>query len=141
MRRRGGRRSLCRLPICDAPFGVHSIFWKRRLVPELTDGKDRPGPLTAKWDVFEAAFDGPATGNPFIEVSFRAIFSIGSRRVAVPGFYDDDGIYRVRFMPDEEGDWTYVTEANVDALAGHAGSVRCTPAERGFHGPVRVRSE
>ena len=27
-------------------------------------------------------------------------------RVPAPGFYDGDGVYRVRFMPDTEGEWT-----------------------------------
>jgi hypothetical protein len=96
-------------------------------------------PTTAKWDVFEAAFDGPSEGNPFVEVSLNATFSLGHRQVTVSGFYDGDGTYRVRFMPDEEGDWTYRTDANVAALAGRTGTFNCGPPRAGIHGPVAVR--
>lgn len=30
----------------------------------------------------------------------------------VNGFYNGTGIYRVRFMPDETGEWTFVTASN-----------------------------
>ena len=40
----------------------------------------------------------------------------------VPGFYDGDGIYRVRFMPDNEGEWTYRTRSKTAALDGKTGS-------------------
>ena len=53
--------------------------------------------MTAKYDIFEASFAGPASGNPYLEVSFDAVFLQHSREVRVPGFYDGDGTYRVRF--------------------------------------------
>ena len=53
------------------------------------------GSTVAKWDFFEAAFDGPSEGNPFLEIAFDVIFSQNSREVRVPGFYDGDGAYRV----------------------------------------------
>ena len=56
-----------------------------------------------KWGLFEASFEGPSDGNPFLEVAFEAVFAQGNRKVRVPGFYDGDGTYRVRFMPDSEG--------------------------------------
>ena len=58
----------------------------------------------ATWNIFEFEAAGPADGNPFIDVTFAADFSKGSRSVPVPGFYDGDGTYRVRFMPDTEGE-------------------------------------
>jgi Domain of unknown function (DUF5060) len=63
----------------------------------------------AKWDFFEVAFEGPSDGNPFLEIAFDAVFSQHSREVRVPGFYDGDGQYRVRFMPDNEGEWRFTT--------------------------------
>ena len=59
-----------------------------------------------KWGLFEAAFSGPKDGNPFADVTLDAEFSLGARTVPAPGFYDGDGVYRVRFMPDTEGEWT-----------------------------------
>lgn len=57
----------------------------------------------ARWDVFEIELDGPSDGNPFIDVELGATFSDGQRELRVGGFYDGDGTYRIRFMPDIEG--------------------------------------
>ena len=67
-------------------------------------------------------------------------FALDNRRVPAPGFYDGDGVYRVRFMPDTEGEWTYRTRSNVPALDGLSGTFRCGPPSEGNHGPVRVRN-
>jgi hypothetical protein len=74
--------------------------------------------MVGKWDVFEAEFAGPTTGNPFLDVTLEAFFQQKSRVVRVPGFYDGDGIFRVRFMPDNEGEWSFVTKSNVVELDG-----------------------
>ena len=34
-----------------------------------------------------------------------------STKIDVPGFYDGDVVYRVRFMPDNVGEWIYLTGA------------------------------
>jgi hypothetical protein len=92
-----------------------------------------------RWDIFELALDGPMKGNPFVDVSFGAQFVYKHRIVDVDGFYDGDGVYKVRFMPDTEGAWTYTTRGNADVLDGKAGAFDCIPASAGNHGPVRVR--
>jgi hypothetical protein len=94
----------------------------------------------AKWDVFEASFEGPSAGNPYLDVTFEATFSFGSRQVKVPGFYDGDGVYRVRFMPDTEGPWTFTTSSNARDLDGKSGEFSCVSARPGQRGPVRVRN-
>lgn len=94
-----------------------------------------------KWGVFEAAFDGPSGGNPYLDVAFDAVFSQHSREIRVPGFYDGDGVYRVRFMPDNEGDWSFRTRSKTAALDNKAGSFTATKPSTGNHGPVRVRNK
>jgi hypothetical protein len=93
-----------------------------------------------RWDIFELVLNGPAEGNPFIDVTFGAKFAYRHRVVDVDGFYDGDGIYKVRFMPDTEGEWTYTTRSNVPALDGITGDFVCTPPSPGNHGPVRVHN-
>ena len=66
----------------------------------------------AKWDFFEAAFEGPSAGNPYLDVSFEALFYQKSRTVRVPGFYDGEGIFKLRFMPDNEGEWSFTTKSS-----------------------------
>ena len=91
-----------------------------------------------RWGMFEAAFAGPAEGNPFLAVTLDAVFALGNRTVTVPGFYDGDGIWRVRFMPDAEGAWQYRTRANLAALDGCTGGFTCVAPAPGNHGPVQV---
>ncbi len=95
---------------------------------------------TECWDVFEEVFAGPKDGNPFVEVWLKAVFQKDNRRVSVEGFYDGDGTYKVRFMPDEVGTWRFQTDSNVAALKGREGAFTCTAPQKGNHGPVSVRN-
>ena len=91
-----------------------------------------------RWGVFELALAGPQEGNPFVDVEFTARFTQGDRSFEPQGFYDGDGVYRVRFMPDALGEWTYTTRSNRPALDGKTGRFVCESAAPGNHGPVRV---
>ena len=93
-----------------------------------------------RWEVFEAAFSGPSTGNPFTDVQLAATFTLGHRSLAVDGFYDGGGTYKLRFMPDAEGQWSYHTTSNTAALDGKSGTFSCTAQLSGVHGPVGVRN-
>lgn len=95
----------------------------------------------ARWDVFEHTLNGPADGNPYVDVELGATFRHGNRSVSVPGFYDGDGQYKVRFMPDSEGEWSFVTTSSAEALDGATGRFTCGPARSGVHGPVRVHNQ
>lgn len=98
-----------------------------------------PARNVERWDVFEATFSGPKDGNPFLDVWLSAVFRKGNREIRVDGFYDGDGAYKVRFMPDELGLWSFETDSNVTALKGKKGSLQCTAAQTNNHGPVSVR--
>ncbi|MDI7275962.1 MAG: DUF5060 domain-containing protein [Anaerolineae bacterium] len=96
-------------------------------------------PHVERWGIHEIVLQGPQEGNPFLEVSLSAEFAYGHRVVPVDGFYDGDGVYRIRFMPDTPGTWRYVTRSNAPALDGRTGELLCTDPSPGNHGPVRVR--
>jgi hypothetical protein len=91
-----------------------------------------------QWGVFEIALNGPTNGNPFLDVQFSARFTQGDSTIAANGFYDGDGIYRVRFMPEKQGEWHYVTESSSAELAGKTGEFTVTRPSSDNHGPVRV---
>jgi len=69
--------------------------------------------LIEKWDFYEISLPGPATGNPFVDIEFSAVFKNGDRTCEPEGFYDGHGVYKIRFMPDSEGIWTYETKITV----------------------------
>ncbi|WDR06010.1 DUF5060 domain-containing protein [Devosia rhodophyticola] len=90
------------------------------------------------WGLFEITLDGPTSGNPYLDVELAARFSLGDRVVNVPGFYDGEGIYRIRFLPDQIGEWRYNTTSNAAKLDDVSGTVEVGPAQAGNHGPVRA---
>jgi hypothetical protein len=92
-----------------------------------------------RWGVYEITLQGPRSGDPFVDVQLQAQFRFRNRVVDVDGFYDGDGVYRVRFMPDEIGAWSYQTSSSAAELNGKQGNFTCTAPAKGNHGPVRVR--
>src|SRR4051794_26167890 len=93
-----------------------------------------------QWDVFEIALTGPAGGNPFCDVQLSARFSSKDRSLDVTGFYDGDGRYLIRFMPDAQGAWRYETRSSAADLNGRAGTFDCIAPAANAHGPVRVHN-
>lgn len=94
---------------------------------------------TEKWGIFEVALNGPKDGNPFADVKVTGKFIKDKDTVAIQGFYDGDGIYKIRFMPRKEGEWTYLISSNAKKLDKKKGSFICTPAQKENHGPVVVK--
>jgi hypothetical protein len=91
-----------------------------------------------RWGTYEVRLEGPQTGNPFVDVTFSADFRFAHRVVNAPGFYDGDGVYIVRFMPDEIGSWSYTTRSNRAELEGKSGAFTVSAPGPGNHGPVGV---
>ncbi|MBN2514060.1 MAG: DUF5060 domain-containing protein [Sedimentisphaerales bacterium] len=124
-------------PSVSKPFRcILSALWICLLAASLYASEIQ----TEQWGVFEAAFDGPSTGNPFVEVTLTATFTQNSNRVNVDGFYDGEGVYRIRFSPPTQGLWTYETQSNHPRLAGKRGSLTAAVPSKSNHGPVGVAS-
>jgi hypothetical protein len=91
-----------------------------------------------QWDIFELVLHGPSSNNPFVDIDLSATFRCQDRQINVSGFYDGQGVYRVRFMPVSQGEWTYITHSNHPSLTGKSGSFTCIAPTGNNHGPVRV---
>ena len=89
-----------------------------------------------RWGVWEMSMKGPSEGNPFTEQHVDAEFTCASEHVTVSGFYDGDGVYRVRFMPSFEGEYTYCVRSSFAPPC--SGVLTVTAAGKGNHGVVRV---
>lgn len=115
---------------------------KRLLLPSfllvLTVSFAQQNNTVERWNRYEIQLNGPSAGNPFSDTWLKAEFTHNGHTVAVNGFYDGEGIYRIRFMPNETGEWQYVTKSNSKTLNGKKGSFTCTDAQAGNHGPVTV---
>ena len=93
-----------------------------------------------QWGAAEIELAGPQDGNPFVDVELSATFRQGMRSLQVAGFYDGDGKYKIRFMPDAVGSWEYETRSNRSTLSGKTGKVQAVAPKPGNRGPVGVRN-
>ncbi len=69
--------------------------------------------------------------HPYLDVDITATF-ISEKGTVIKrqAFYDGENIWRIRFAPTEEGNWTYITSStNIkdSGLHGRRGTVVCTP--------------
>ena len=92
-----------------------------------------------KWEVFEVMLSGKTGGNPFTDYTIEGVFTGEKEDVRVEGFYDGEGVYRVRFMPSYEGVYHYsITGSYTDDEEPVTGDFMVLPAKEGNHGPVHV---
>lgn len=109
-----------------------------------------------QYRVFDLNIKGSKVGNPFKEAKLEAVFSNGTERYRVKGFYKGDGNYGIRFMPGSVGEWKYEIfgmdvdnerivcteddkigeEKNDENGERRSGSFLCTPASEKNHGRV-----
>lgn len=115
---------------------VSLIFALAAILPMATFGANNH---VEKWRIFEVTLHGPSTGNPFTDTKLNALFISQKDTVHIMGFYDGNGIYKLRFMPGHEGKWKYVTYSNAKALNAKKGTLTCTAASGENHGPVIVK--
>lgn len=92
-----------------------------------------------KYGIFELTLKGTDAGNPFVDLALTATFTNGKESFTPEGFYDGNGTYKIRFMPDKEGDWAYTTYSNHADLNNKKGSFTCIATGK-KKGPVRVKN-
>ena len=65
-------------------------------------------------------------GNPF-ELPLGATFTHveSGSTIVLPGYYSGGDTWKIGFMPNEEGEWTYVTFSDDPDLDGMRGSINC----------------
>ncbi len=95
------------------------------------------GKIVERWGMLEIALPGRREGNPFTDYSMQGVFEGERETVSVEGFYDGDGIWRVRFMPSWPGEYRY-TVSGTFAEETVSGSFLVTEAAPDNHGPVRT---
>jgi hypothetical protein len=89
-----------------------------------------------QWDKYETAFQSDKSyENPIYDVDHLKItfISPSGRQEIIHGFWDGEKTWRVRFMPDEIGTWTFSTVCSDKDNAGlHAqkGSFECIPNDQ-----------
>ena len=89
-----------------------------------------------RYGIAELVFRGPSEGNPFAEQWVKGTMAGQAEEKRAEGFYDGNGVYKLRFMPSCEGTYeiTAVTSWGDEAKV----TVEVSAADENCHGPVRV---
>ena len=56
-----------------------------------------------QYGIAELVFRGPSEGNPFAEQWVKGTMAGQAEEKRAEGFYDGNGVYKLRFMPSCEG--------------------------------------
>lgn len=90
-----------------------------------------------RWSCLEVSVQGRTDGNPFTDYTIEGTFTSKNESKHVVGFYDGEGVYKVRFMPSFVEQYHFVVSGTC-CDATHEGTFEVTIAQEGNHGPVRV---
>jgi hypothetical protein len=113
-----------------------------QLVMALPAAADKPAfaDSVEQWGVQEVAVRSTREyANPFADASLACRFQTGSRELTAAGFYDGNGTWKCRLMPDATGSWTFATTSADPDLNARTGAFQVTKPGPGNHGPVVVR--
>ena len=86
-----------------------------------------------QYEMFELIFPGEVLTDRWAQIDLTAEFACGDVCKTVKGFYDGEGRYIVRFLPETAGEWQWKVSGAVNA----EGTEVCEPAE-GAHGLVKA---
>ena len=124
-------RLLCLLVLCIVG---RSSTLERATVTSSTDAVPQHGHFEIALEIsdFVADEDGtmPWLQNPYL-VNLDAAWThvTSGTRLSTHGFYDGQGLFRVRFSPSMVGAWNYITNCtDVTSLHGHIGKLEVSKA-------------
>ena len=83
---------------------------------------------------YELCLQGPELMENWSQVELTAAFTGNGETKTVKGFYDGEGRYIVRFLPEKTGEYTWKVSGAVNA-EGHE---TCEAADSGHHGLVKA---
>ncbi len=104
--------------------------------PELYAGEAR----CERWQVTDIPFTARNEVNDPLAVTFgaRMIHEAGNV-MDIPGFFNGERTWIIRFCPPEEGRWSYITYSSQPGLSGIGGTITVGPTSKeDEHGPVSV---
>lgn len=134
---------------CVAPYGPNAhpggdgtpqkpgVQWWLDFVREKYGPWTAPAPLSTvgKWDRFEIEVtNDKAYADPFRDVALNVTFiTPPGAKIGFWGFYDGGQKWKIRFMPDLIGDWSYSASFS-DGTPAVSGKFRCVQSD--LPGPV-----
>jgi hypothetical protein len=93
----------------------------------------------SRWTPVDIPFTADPGGRLAFDIEFSATFVEESgESLTVPGYWDGENHFVVRFSPPSEGNWSYVTSSSLPTLDELRGSVKAGPALAGQRGPIGI---
>ncbi len=89
-----------------------------------------------QYEMFELELKGKEPEGSFVDIDLEAVFSCEGECKAVKGFYAGNGIYKVRFLPEKAGTYTWKVTGILDQEG--AEHCACADSRQNIHGPVRT---
>ena len=87
-----------------------------------------------QYETFELSFRGKVLSEDYAQIPLTAEFICGEEKKTVKGFYDGDGVYKVRYLPSLPGEYRWTVCGTVTG----EGTEVCEPAAKNVHGPVKA---
>ena len=87
-----------------------------------------------KYDIYELEFKGAEPKESEARINLHAEFKCKNKTYSVNGFYAGNNIYKIRFMPLQEGEYIWI----VTGLFNDAGSFICRGISKENKGPIRT---
>jgi len=80
-----------------------------------------------KWKKFETSYVNTTfSGNPFdLDVQATFVHTASGKTIVRTGFYAGSDTWKIYFMPNELGEWTFTTASSDSDLDGQSGSLTC----------------
>jgi len=93
-----------------------------------------------KWQVIDLEFEAKIkSDNPFAIQFGAELISESGKTMNIPGFYNDNNIWVIRFCPPDEGNWTFKTYSSESKLTGLTGTISVSANTKpDEHGPIVI---
>jgi outer membrane protein assembly factor BamB len=91
-------------------------------------------PSVGKYEIYELTVKHPSNSYqyPWLDASISATFKHEDKSVSVNGFYYDKNLWKIRFSPDEIGDWNWKIHLSIfgNIVKTIDGRFKATPSEK-----------
>jgi len=120
---------------------VLAAGWLTSFAGRLAAAPDRPS--VPCWQPHDFSFTAQAApANPFLVEISATVTGPDGKTFTTPGFFDGNGVWKIRVSPTSEGQWSLVTKSELPELAGKTATFTCVknPNPK-IHGVLRVDPE
>ena len=87
-----------------------------------------------QYKIYELTYAAPEPDRSRVDINLTASFELDGEKTTIKGFYDGDGVYKLRYLPLRAG----LYRVTVGGIASDSFEIKCQPADDSDNGPVRA---